>query len=236
MAEIPLNAEELSALGALDTPTVCNALEICLPERRSFGFTTRHLHCVRPELPPMVGYARTVTIRALRASTDEPEVQREKRIGYYNYVESSPGPTISIVQDLDDGQAGFGCFWGEVNSNVHKTLGCLGTITNGGVRDLTEFAEGFQALAGVVTPSHANVHIVDVGGEVNVAGMVVKSGDLVHADMHGAVVVPQEVACDVPEAAALMVRREAVILEAARAPGANAASIATAMMESAKVT
>ena len=236
MAETRLNAEELSALGALDTPTVCNALEICLPERRSFGFTTRHLHCVRPELPPMVGYARTVTIRALRASTDEPEVQREKRIGYYNYVESSPGPTISIVQDLDDGQAGFGCFWGEVNSNVHKTLGCLGTITNGGVRDLTEFAEGFQALAGVVTPSHANVHIVDVGGEVNVAGMVVKSGDLVHADMHGAVVVPQEVACDVPEAAALMVRREAVILEAARAPGANAASIATAMMESAKVT
>ena len=236
MAETPLNAEELSALGALDTPTVCNALEICLPERRSFGFTTRHLYCVRPELPPMVGYARTVTIRALRASTDEPEVQREKRIGYYNYVESSPGPTISIVQDLDDGQAGFGCFWGEVNSNVHKTLGCLGTITNGGVRDLTEFAEGFQALAGVVTPSHANVHIVDVGGEVNVAGMVVKSGDLVHADMHGAVVVPQEVACDVPEAAALMVRREAVILEAARAPGANAASIATAMMESAKVT
>ena len=236
MAETPLNAEELSALGALDTPTVCNALEICLPERRSFGFTARHLHCVRPVLPPMVGYARTVTIRALRASTDEPEVQREKRIGYYNYVESSPGPTISIVQDLDDGQAGFGCFWGEVNSNVHKTLGCLGTITNGGVRDLTEFAEGFQALAGVVTPSHANVHIVDVGGEVNVAGMVVKSGDLVHADMHGAVVVPQEVACDVPEAAALMVRREAVILEAARAPGANAASIATAMMESAKVT
>ena len=236
MAETRLNAEELSALGALDTPTVCNALEICLPERRSFGFTTRHLQCVRPELPPMVGYARTVTIRALRASTDEPEVQREKRIGYYNYVESSPGPTISIVQDLDDGQAGFGCFWGEVNSNVHKTLGCLGTITNGGVRDLTEFAEGFQALAGVVTPSHANVHIVDVGGEVNVAGMVVKSGDLVHADMHGAVVVPQEVACDVPEAAALMVRREAVILEAARAPGANAASIATAMMESAKVT
>ena len=236
MTETRLNAEELSALGALDTPTVCNALEICLPERRSFGFTTRHLHCVRPELPPMVGYARTVTIRALRASTDEPEVQREKRIGYYNYVESSPGPTISIVQDLDDGQAGFGCFWGEVNSNVHKTLGCLGTITNGGVRDLTEFADGFQALAGVVTPSHANVHIVDVGGEVNVAGMVVKSGDLVHADMHGAVVVPQEVACDVPEAAALMVRREAVILEAARAPGANAASIATAMMESAKVT
>ena len=236
MAEATLNVDEFAALTALDTPTVCNALEICLPERRSFGFTTRHLHCVRPELPPMVGYARTVTIRALQASADGPDVQREKRVTYYNYVASSPGPTVSVVQDLDDGQAGFGCFWGEVNSNVHKTLGCMGTITNGGVRDLNEFADGFQALAGAVTPSHANVHVVDVGGEVNVAGMIVKSGDLVHADMHGAVVIPHEVARDVPAAAALMVRREAVILAAAKAPGATAASIAKAMMESAKVT
>ena len=235
MAETALNADELAALRALDTPTVCNALEICLPERRSFGFTTRHLHCVRPELPPMVGYAKTVTIRALRPSADDPDIQRKKRVAYYNYVATSPGPTISVVQDLDDGQAGFGCFWGEVNSNVHKTLGCLGTITNGGVRDLSEFADGFQALAGSVTPSHANVHVVDVGGEVNVVGMIVKSGDLVHADMHGAVVIPHEVANDVPDAAALMMRREAVVLAAAKATGATVETITQSMMESAKV-
>ena len=235
MAETALNADELAALRALDTPTVCNALEICLPERRSFGFTTQHLHCVRPELPPMVGYAKTVTIRALRPSADGSDIQRKKRVAYYNYVATSPGPTISVVQDLDDGQAGFGCFWGEVNSNVHKTLGCLGTITNGGVRDLSEFADGFQALAGSVTPSHANVHVVDVGGEVNVVGMIVKSGDLVHADMHGAVVIPHEVANDVPDAAALMMRREAVVLAAAKATGATVETITQAMMESAKV-
>ncbi len=235
MAQIPLNVDELAALRALDTPTVCNALEICLPERRSFGFTTRHLHCVRPELPPIVGYAKTVTIRALRPSADDPDIQRKKRFAYYNYVATSSGPTISVVQDLDDGQAGFGCFWGEVNSNVHKTLGCLGTITNGGVLDLSELAEGFQALAGAVTPSHANVHVVDVGGEVNVAGMIVKSGDLVHADMHGAVVIPHEVANDVPDAAALMVRREAVVLAAAKTTGATVETITQAIMESAKV-
>ena len=235
MAQTSLNVDELAALRALDTPTVCNALELCLPERRSFGFTTRHLHCVRPELPPIVGYAKTVTIRALRPSADDPDIQRKKRFSYYKYVATSPGPTISVVQDLDDGQAGFGCFWGEVNSNVHKTLGCLGTITNGGVRDLSELAEGFQALAGAVTPSHANVHVVDVGGEVNVAGMIVKSGDLVHADMHGAVVIPHEVANDVPDAAALMVRREAVVLAAAKKTGATVETITQAIMESAKV-
>ena len=236
MSETPLNSAELSALRDLDTPTVCNALEICLPERISFGFTTQHLHCVNPKLPPMVGYARTSTIRALRASTDEPADQKQKRINYYNYVAEGAGPTVSIVQDLDDGQAGFGCFWCEVNSNVHKALGCLGTITNGGIRDLTEFAPGFQGLAGAITPSHANVQLVDLGGEVNVAGMVVKSGDLIHADMHGAVVIPHEVARDVPAAADLMVRREAVVLEAARAPGATAETITKAMVESAKVT
>ena len=235
MAETSLNADELAALRALDTPTVCNALEICLPERRSFGFTTRQLHCVRPELPPIVGYARTITVRALRPSSDGPDVQREKRASYYNYVATAPGPTVSVVQDLDDEQAGFGCFWGEVNTNVHKALGCIGTITNGGVRDLPDFAEGFQALAGAVTPSHANIHVVDVGGEVNVAGMIVKSGDLVHGDVHGAVVIPHEVANDVPAAAALMVRREAVVLAAAKATGATAETIAKAMMESAKV-
>ena len=80
------------------------------------------------------------------------------------------------------------------------------------------------------------MHLVDVGGEVNVAGMVVKSGDLIHADMHGAVVIPHEVARDVPAAADLMVRREAVVLEAARAPGATAETITKAMVESAKVT
>ena len=80
MSEVPLNSDELSALRGLDTPTVCNALEICLPERRSFGFTTQHLHCVNPKLPPMVGYARTSTIRALRASTDDPTDQKQKRI------------------------------------------------------------------------------------------------------------------------------------------------------------
>ena len=86
-----------------------------------------------------------------------------------------------------------------------------------------------------MTPSHANIHVVDVGGEVNVAGMIVKSGDLVHGDVHGAVVIPHEVANDVPAAAALMVRREAVVLAAAKATGATAETIAKAMMESAKV-
>ena len=152
------------------------------PERRAYGFTTRTLHCVRPGLAPMVGFARTATIRAKRPPGGPPEAVRDKRFGYLDYLAAEPGPTVSIVQDLDDGEAGFGSFWGEVNSNVHKALGCLGTVTNGSARDLDVLAEDFQILSGVVAPSHGFVHLVDYGGAVSVAGMLVESGDLIHAD------------------------------------------------------
>ena len=94
-----------------------------------------------------------------------------------------------MIQDLDD-IVGFGAFWGEVQTNIHKALGCLGTITNGSIRDIPQVAPGFQMLAGSIAPSHAFVHVVDFGGNVNIHGMAVRSGDLIHADRHGAVVVP----------------------------------------------
>ena len=94
----------------------------------------------------------------------------------------------------------------------------------------------FQILAGVVAPSHGFVHVVDYDCPVSVAGMVVESGDLLHADRHGAVVIPAGTARAVVDAAALIARREAVVIGAARGPGADAAAIKEAMRASAKVT
>ena len=213
----PLNSEEIEALGRIDTPTICNLIEMVAPERRGYGFTTRHLHCIFPELAPMVGYARTVTVRAKQAGPLDAEASLLKRFDYVDYVAQGPAPRISVVQDLDD-EPGCGAFWGEVNSASHKALGCLGTVTNGSVRDLDMIAPGFQLLAGVVGPSHAFVHVADFGVQVNVHGMVVESGDLIHADRHGAVVIPDGVARDVAPALDLMQRREAVVIEAARDP------------------
>lgn len=231
-----LDMEVLEALRALDTPSVCNAVEIVAPERRAYGFTVRTLQCARPELGAMVGYARTAAIRAKRPSSASPAALREKRFGYLDYLAAGPGPTISVVQDLDDGEAGFGSFWGEVNTNVHKALGCVGAVTNGSARDLDALAEGFQILSGVVAPSHGFVHLVDYGGPVSVAGMTVEPGDLVHADRHGAVVVPAGKARETVDAAALVARREAGIVAAAREPGAGADAIKAAWDASAKVT
>ena len=101
-------------------------------------------------------------------------------------------PASWSCEDLDGEHAGYGAFWGEVQSNVHKALGALGVVTNGSIRDIPMIAPGFQMLAGSIVPSHAYVHVVDYGIDVNVHGMAVKSGDLIHADRHGAVVVPAD--------------------------------------------
>ena len=224
----PLSADELAALRALDTPTVCNALELLLPEARSVGFTYEPFFALFPELPPIVGYARTGLIRAMRPASDAPAEIRRKRLAYYEYIASAPGPTIAVLQDIDH-SPGFGAFWGEVNTAIHKGLGCLGCVTNGSIRDLDAAAKGFQLLAGKVCPSHAHVHVTDHGVDVNVHGMTVRSGDLVHADRHGAVVIPHEVAREVTAKADLMARREKVILDAARAPDFDVEKLKRAM-------
>lgn len=215
-------ADLLDALRAIDTPSICNAMEIVAPERRGFGYTTRPLVCTRPHLPPIVGYARTVTIRSEVPHGHTPEEFRARLFDYYSYVESGgPTPSIIIAQDMDE-EVGKGSFWGEVFTNVHKGLGAVGAITNGSVRDLPDMAEGFQILAGMVLPSHAWVNVREWGTAVRIHGMDVKSGDLIHADQHGAIVIPHETAAALPDAVRLIAKRENVMITAAQQPGFSA--------------
>ncbi len=234
MSQEPLSQADLDALAAVDTPTICNALELVAPERRATGFTTEPLVCADPSLPPIVGYARTATIRAMEPPERGPDELRARRGAYYEYVAGGERPTVMVIQDID-ARPGFGAWWGEVNTTVHKALGCLGGVTNGSMRDLDMLAPGFQLLAGEVGPSHAWVHVVDFGGPVNVHGMAVRHGDLIHADRHGAVVVPREVARNLPRAVDLMARREKVILDACARPGFDVEMLKQAMAESAGV-
>jgi regulator of RNase E activity RraA len=225
-----ITRELLTRLAEADTPTVCNALELVVPERRAKGFTTRPFVVAFPTLAPIVGVARTATIRAREPSSRAPAEAKALRLDYYRYVAADALPTVVVIQDLDD-PPGFGAFWGEVNSAVHKGLGCLGCITNGSIRDLDLLAPGFQLLAGSVGPSHAWVHLEAFGCDVEVHGMTVRHGDLIHADRHGAVVIPAEAASRLPEAIELCGRREAPILAAARAPGFTVEKLAAAWAE-----
>ena len=230
----PLNASEIEALRQFDTPTICNLLELVAPERRGHGYTIKQLNCVFPELPPIVGYARTGMMRAKEPGPLDAAAYLQMRYDYVEYVGSGPGPKVSIIQDLDD-PPGYGSFWGEVNSNVHKALGCEGTVTNGSVRDLDMIAEGFQLISGVIAPSHAFVHLTAFDCQVNVHGMVVNSGDLIHADRHGAAVIPHDVAREIPKVADLMHRREAVIIGAAQDSGFTVEKLKEAYAASARI-
>jgi len=220
--------EDFEFLLAIDTPTVCNLLEMVEPERRGHGYTTRHLHCAFPDLPPMVGFARTVTFKAKDAVPLGHGGYMQKRLDYLDYVAGAPRPSVMVMEDLDGEHVGYGAFWGEVQSNVHKALGCLGVVTNGSVRDIPMIAPGFQMLAGSIVPSHAYVHVADFGIEVTVHGMTVKSGDLIHADRHGAIVVPDEKIEAMRAAVDGLAAREAKIIAAARA-GGDLAAIKAAM-------
>ncbi len=212
--------EQLEFLQSMDTPTVCNVIEMVAPERRGHGYTAKHLFCPFPDLPPIVGFARTVTAKA----KDKVALgsYMEKRMDYLDYIAAEPRPTVCVIEDLDD-EVGYGAFWGEVQSNIHKALGCLGVVTNGSIRDIPMIAPGFQMLAGSIVPSHAYVHVVDFGIDVNVHGMAVKSGDLVHADRHGAVVVPIDKIDAMKTALDGLAAREAKIIAAAKAAGDVAA-------------
>lgn len=220
----PVSADVLAQLRALDTPTVCNALEVVAPDRRGLGYTVHPFFVPRPHLEPIVGYARTGTIRAQTAPTATPDELTRTRLAYYAHIDEGPGPTITVIQDLDE-IPGYGAWWGEVNTHVHRGLGSLGVITNGSIRDLDDCAEGFQLLAGMAGPSHAWVRVEAYGVPVEVHGMHVEPGDLIHADRHGAVVIPTEVAAEVPSAAAAIAAKEAVLIEASRKPDFSAATI-----------
>jgi regulator of RNase E activity RraA len=230
-----LPASLLEALARYDTPTICNAMEIVAPERRLIGYTTKPLVCPFPDLPPMVGYARTVTIRSVLASGLPGAEQQARRTAYYEYVGTGRGPRISVIQDIDGADVGYGAFWGEVQSAVHKALGCLGVVTDGSIRDIGQWAPGFQALAGSIGPSHAYVHADSFGGEVRVAGMTVRSGDLIHADRHGAIVIPPDLAAKLPDAAELCGRRETPILDIARSPDFSLEKLKAALARSAEI-
>jgi regulator of RNase E activity RraA len=156
------------------------------------------IKCVFPELGPMIGYAVTAVI-----SADSPEGRRIQPPEWWERILRIPEPRVVVIHDID--HPVVGSFWGEVNANIHKALGCVGTVTDGSVRDLDEVREtGFHFFSNCVTVSHAYVHLVEVDIPVKVGGLVVRPGDLIVGDQHGVISIPLEIARDVPKAAQLV--------------------------------
>lgn len=230
MAERPFTQADLDVLTQWDTPTICNGLELIVPDRRAIGFTVEPMVCTDPKAKPIIGLARVGTIRA----KEPPRDKVADRADWYDYVAAGEFPTIAILQDIDD-RPGYGAYWGEVQSTIHKALGVLGCVTNGSFRDLDAWAPGFQMIGGRVGPSHAHVHMVAYGQPVNVFGMNVGHDDVIHADFHGAVVIPADMVKKLPGAIDLCSRREKVILDVCRADDFTPAKLRAALQRAGEI-
>ncbi|MGR3578375.1 MAG: RraA family protein, partial [Sagittula sp.] len=141
---------------------------------------------------------------------------RTRRMDYYRHMADGTGPRVAVVEDIDPHPVG--AYWGELNTTVHKGFGLSGALTNGVMRDLGDLATGFPVVAGHIGPSHAFVHVVEVAGPVTVFGLTLRPDDWVHADRHGALVIPETHLAELPAAIAKMQRTESIVMEAARAP------------------
>lgn len=182
---LPLS--DLLKLKRWNTPTIYNGWEQITKRERTSGFNFEETKDFMPEFGPMIGYAVTVTIKPSTPGSN-PNAWAE----YRNYIASLPGPKIIVMQDLDKPVV-IGSFWGEVSANTHKTLGCVGVIVDGAIRDLDEMkSAGFKALARRLCVGHAYAAPVSWGVPVEVFGTKVNPGDLIHADKHGFLIIPDE--------------------------------------------
>ena len=199
----PLPYSDLLKLKRWNTPTIYNGWEqITRHDAGHQGFNLEETKDFMPQMGPMIGRAVTVVIEPGNAAHTKtnPHSTRE----YREYVASIPGPKIVVVQDLDKPNT-YGAFWGEVNSSAHRALGCVGTITDGAIRDLDEMCNaGFKALARRLCVGHAYGVPVRWNCEVEVFGTRVKPGQVIHADKHGFLAIPDEDLGKLVEAASFM--------------------------------
>jgi|HubBroStandDraft_2_1064218.scaffolds.fasta_scaffold191451_1 4-hydroxy-4-methyl-2-oxoglutarate aldolase len=211
-----VSSANLEKLKALDSCAVSNAIERLNVRPRNEGFISGVARCRFPRLPPMVGYAATARIK-----TSSPPMSHRcyyDRMDWWDYVASIPEPRVMVLQDSDH-NPGIGAFVGEIHAAIGIALNCVGCVTNGAVRDLPAVeAMGFQLYARHTSVSHAYAHIIEFGEPVEIDGLSISSGTLLHGDRHGVLTIPESKAGQIPEMASKILHEERELIEFCRSP------------------
>jgi 4-hydroxy-4-methyl-2-oxoglutarate aldolase len=211
-----LTPDLIASYRNLSGSSVANAIETFDVRLRNEGFADGRIRCLHPQLPPIVGYAATATVRT---SSPPPVGHRyHDRTDWWNYIASVPAPRIVVVQDVDV-HAGLGAFSGDLHAAILRALGCVGYVTDGSVRDVDDGARtGFQMFASGVSISHAFAHLVEFGAPVNVGGLPVSSGDLLFGDANGLLSIPPSLVTQIPLAVQQMETQEARVIAFCESP------------------
>lgn len=225
------SAEDLNKIRHLDTCTASNAIERFKVRLRNEGFVHgSSVHCQFPHLAPMLGYAATARARASTA----PMTGRcyYDRMDWWEYVLTVPEPRVMVLQDVDH-QPGIGAFVGEIHAQIGLALHCVGCVTNGAVRDLPAVEKaGFPLFAGSIAVSHAYAHIVEFGEPVEIGGLKIHPGDLVHGDRHGVHTIPLDIAHEIPKVAEGLVAEERRLVELCRSKDFSLEKLAAILRQS----
>jgi regulator of RNase E activity RraA len=203
-----LTPDQIDALLRVDSPTVANAIETFEVRPRVAGYVGMDIRCQFPDLAPMVGYAVTCTV--------DSTTEGREGIGFdalYEVLANSPKPAVVVMKDVGSDVA-HSCHAGEVMSTRMKSLGAVGILTDGGLRDVREVRQlgGFHYFCTGLVVSHGNPICVSVGDDVEISGMTVRMGDLLHGDANGVVHIPDECAADIVSAAEEIWRVEGEVM------------------------
>jgi regulator of RNase E activity RraA len=206
MTNTPLTPQEIEDLRALDTPTVCNAIETFQVRGRLEGFLGMDIRCLLPDLGSMVGYAVTATVDS---TTPDAPMDEFAWLQWMQAMQASPKPAILVFKDIGP-QPRRSAHLGEVMGTLAKRLGVIGIVTDGGVRDILELRQlKFHCFAAGLTPSHGNPRLVEFNCPVVIDEVQIQSGDLLHGDINGVTLIPLGIASQVAAAAARVRQREA---------------------------
>ena len=210
-----LSVDQIEALRAIDTPTICNAIEQFDVRGRIEGFLGMDIRCLLPELGTMVGYAVTLTV-----DSTTPGIPRNDAVwrAWLEAMDESPKPSVLVMRDIGP-QPRKSAHIGEVMGTIARRLGVAGIVTDGGIRDILELKElGFHCFAAGLVPSHGNPRLVEVNVAVEIDGVRVRPGDLLHGDANGVTLVPLSIAAQVAQAADQVRAREAELLAYVKGP------------------
>jgi 4-hydroxy-4-methyl-2-oxoglutarate aldolase len=232
-----LKLSQLEQFRRLTTCLVASAIETFHERLPNTGFADSSIRCIYEDRPPMIGYAATARIRSAM-----PPMEPNKSFDYYDRMDwwknilTIPAPRVVVIEDVDN-PPGLGAFIGEVHANILLSLGCVGVVTNGAVRDLPDIRPTeFHMFAGNVSVSHAYAHLFDYGGAVQVGGLKVQPGDLIHGDCHGFQTVPMDIADKVPDVARQIRQRRQTLIGLRRTADFSLEHLRQAIQDTASVS
>ena len=228
MEQEMMSKADLDLLARYDTPTVCNVIELFNVRPRHKGYMDQRIQACFPEMPPMIGYATTATFRAAQAGVSSTYASLDKQVEVFREVAA---PRVVVFQDLDEPSAA--ATFGEIMCTTYQSFGACGLITSGAGRDLVQVrALKFPVFTNGTICAHGYCTIPSMNISVNVGGVAVRPGDLLHGDCNGVTTIPLEIASETAQACAEFAAAEAVILDYLKSGAASASGLAQAQAES----